>query len=166
MWQRSCCTSRLLTMPVPLACPVFLTTADQAQLASLVRAHCTPHALVFRCRLILRTAAPEQPANLPVATAMHCERHSVGRWRHRSRTPGLKGLQEAPRAGRPRRFSPAAPVAVLSIAARKPATDSCSAPPLASRGSGRGPPAAPWAADHAALQPLAHPGGGRPQAAA
>jgi hypothetical protein len=93
-------------MPVPIACPVSLTTDEHARLESLVRAHSTPQALVFRCRLILRTAAPEQPSNLQVATEMACERHTVSRWRHRYLTHGLKGLQDAPRSGRPRRFSP------------------------------------------------------------
>ena len=93
-------------MPVPLACPVSLTTDEYARLESLVRAHSTPQALVFRCRLILRTAAPEQPSNVQVATALACERHTVGRWRHRYLTQGIKGLQDAPRSGRPRRFSP------------------------------------------------------------
>jgi len=41
-----------------------------------------------------------------VATEMDCERHTVGRWRHRYLTHGLNGLQDAPRSGRPRRFSP------------------------------------------------------------
>jgi len=93
-------------MPVPIACPVSLTTDEQARLEALVRAHSTPQALAFRCRLILRTAAPEKPSNLQVATELDCERHTVGRWRHRYLTHGLQGLQDAPRSGRPRRFSP------------------------------------------------------------
>ena len=93
-------------MPVPLARPVSLSTDEHAHLASLVRAHATPQALAFRCRLILRTAAPEQPSNVQVATEMACERHTVGRWRQRYLMHGLQGLQDAPRAGRPRRFSP------------------------------------------------------------
>ena len=93
-------------MPVPLARPVSLSTDAHAQLVSLVRAHSTPQALAFRCRLILRTAAPEQPSNVQVATEMACERHTVGRWRQRYLTHGLQGLQDAPRPGRPRRFSP------------------------------------------------------------
>ena len=99
-------TIRTLTMPVPLARPVSLSPDEHAQLASLVRAHSTPQALAFRCRLILRAAAPEQPANVQVATEMACERHTVGRWRQRYLTHGLQGLQDAPRPGRPRRFSP------------------------------------------------------------
>ena len=93
-------------MPVPIACPVSLTPDEHARLESLVRAHSTPQALAFRCRLILRTAAPDQPSNVQVATELACERHTVGRWRQRYLQHGLIGLQDAPRAGRPRRFSP------------------------------------------------------------
>jgi Homeodomain-like domain len=93
-------------MPVPIACPVSLTPEEHARLESLVRAHSTPQALAFRCRLILRTGAPDRPSNLHVATEMACERHTVGRWRQRYLAYGLNGLQDAPRAGRPRRVSP------------------------------------------------------------
>jgi hypothetical protein len=93
-------------MPVPIACPVSLSPDEHARLEALVRAHSTPQALVFRCRLVLRTAAPDRPSNLRVATEMDCERPTVGRWRHRYLAHGLKGLQDAPRSGRPQRFSP------------------------------------------------------------
>jgi len=93
-------------MPVPLAPPVTLGGDEQAHLESLVRAHSTPQALVFRCQLILRTAAPDRPSNLQVAQELHCNRHTVGRWRSRYLAHGLSGLQDAPRPGRPRRFSP------------------------------------------------------------
>lgn len=93
-------------MPVPLARPVSLTPDEHTQLESLVRAHSTPQALAFRCRLILRSAAPDRPSHVQVATELDCERHTVGRWRHRYLRHGLNGLQDAPRSGRPRRFSP------------------------------------------------------------
>ena len=93
-------------MPVPLARPVFLPPDEQTRLETLVRAHSTPQALALRCRLILRSAAPDQPSNLQVATELACERHTVGRWRLRYLQHGLTGLQDAPRSGRPRRFSP------------------------------------------------------------
>jgi hypothetical protein len=85
-------------MPVPIACPVSLTPEEHARLESLVRAHSTPQALAFRCRLILRTAALDRPSNLQVATEMACERHTVGRWRQRYLAHGLNGLQDAPRS--------------------------------------------------------------------
>src|SRR5919109_2021147 len=106
MLQACCWTIRTLTMPVPMARPVSLTPEAYARLASLVRAHSTPQALAFRCRLLLRTAAPDHPSHLQGATEMDCERHTVGRWRQRSLAHGLNGLQDALRSGRPRRFSP------------------------------------------------------------
>jgi len=93
-------------MPVPLAPHVTLGSDEQSHLESLVRAHSTPQALVLRCRLSLRSAAPDHPSNLQVAQELHCNRHTVGRWRSRYLAQGLSGLQDAPRPGRPRRFSP------------------------------------------------------------
>jgi hypothetical protein len=93
-------------MPVPIAPRVTLAGNEQSRLASLVRAHSTPQALAFRCQLILRTAEPDRPSNLQVAKELHCNRHTVGRWRSRYVEQGLSGLQDAPRPGRPRRFSP------------------------------------------------------------
>ena len=93
-------------MPVPTAPPITLADDEQSRLASLVRAPSTPQALAFRCQVILRAAAPEHPSNLEVAQALHCNRHTVGRWRSRYLEQGLCGLQDAPRPGRPRRFSP------------------------------------------------------------
>ena len=93
-------------MPVPFACPVRLTNDERQRLESLARAHSTPQALAFRCRLILRAAAPDAPPNLRVAADMHCHRQTVGLWRTRYLEHGLAGLQDALRPGRPRRFSP------------------------------------------------------------
>ena len=93
-------------MPVPFASPLRLTDDERQRLAALARAHTTPQALAFRCQVILRAAALDRPSNLQVATALHCNRHTVGRWRTRYLKHGLSGLQDAPRPGRPRRFSP------------------------------------------------------------
>jgi hypothetical protein len=94
------------TMPVPRAPQLSLADDEQRHLASIVRAHSTPQALSFRCQLILRVAAADHPSNLQVAQELHCDRHTVGRWRSRYRAHGRSGLQDAPRPGRPRRFSP------------------------------------------------------------
>jgi hypothetical protein len=93
-------------MPVPRAPQVSLADDEQRRLESIVRAHSTPQALSFRCQLILRAAAVERPSNLQVAKELHCDRHTVGRWRSRYLEHGLSGLQDAPRPGRPRCFSP------------------------------------------------------------
>lgn len=96
-------------MPVPIAPQVTLAGDEQSRLESIVRAHSTPQALAFRCQVILRAAAPERPSNLQVAKELNCNRHTVGRWRSRYLEHGLSGLQDAPRPGRPRRFSPLRP---------------------------------------------------------
>jgi hypothetical protein len=93
-------------MPVPRAPHVNLALNEQSRLESIVRAHSTPQALAFRCQVILRAAAPDHPSNLQVAQELQCNRHTVGRWRSRYLEQGLSGLQDAPRPGRPRRFSP------------------------------------------------------------
>ncbi len=93
-------------MPVAMAPHITLADAEPSRLESIVRAHSTPQALAFRCQLILRAAAPGRPSNLQVAQELNCHRHPVGRWRSRYLAQGLRGLQDAPRPGRPRRFSP------------------------------------------------------------
>jgi transposase len=93
-------------MPRPFASTVVLAVDQQGSLESLVRAGSTPQSLVFRCRIILCSARPEQPTNQQVADELDCDRHTVGLWRERYVTNGLTGLQDAPRSGRPRSFSP------------------------------------------------------------
>lgn len=93
-------------MPVPHALPLHVAHDAQSRLESMVRAHATPQALSFRCQVILRAAAPDCPSNLQVAQELPCNRHTVGRWRSQYLAHGLSGLQDAPRPGRPRGFSP------------------------------------------------------------
>jgi len=93
-------------MPLPFAVPVPLADDQRRQLLALGRAHSTPQALAFRCRLILRAAQADRPTNGQIADEFGCDRHTVALWRRRFRDRGLAGLQDAPRSGRPRRFSP------------------------------------------------------------
>jgi Winged helix-turn helix len=93
-------------MPFPFADAVSLSDPQRAQLEALVRAGSTPQALAFRCRLILRAADKDNPPNLQIAAEFSCDRHTVAAWRNRYLEKGLAGLQDAPRSGRPRRFSP------------------------------------------------------------
>ena len=93
-------------MARPFGSPVVLTPELRQQLQTLVRAHSTPQALVFRCRLILCAAANDQPNNQQIAAELDCDRHTVGQWRERFVAAGLAGLQDAPRSGRPQSFSP------------------------------------------------------------
>ena len=57
-------------MPNPFAPPIVLDLEVQNRLQALTRAHSTPQALVFRCRLILRLADEDQLSNLRVANEL------------------------------------------------------------------------------------------------
>jgi hypothetical protein len=96
-------------MPRPFGSCLTLAPEMHDRLQALARASSTPQALAFRCRIILRAAAPGHPTNQAVAAALDCDRHTVGLWRERFAAHGLAGLQDAPRPGRPRAFSPAGP---------------------------------------------------------
>ena len=93
-------------MPRPFGSLIVLAPELHQQLQTLVRARSTPQALVLRCRVILRAAATDQPNNQQIAAELDCDRHTVGQWRERFVAHGLVGLQDAPRSGRPRSFSP------------------------------------------------------------
>jgi hypothetical protein len=93
-------------MPRPFGSPLPLAPEVARQLQALARAASTPQALAFRCRLILRAARDDRPTNQQVAAELGCDRHTVGQWRERFAAAGLAGLQDAPRSGRPRTFSP------------------------------------------------------------
>ena len=95
-------------MPRPFGSPLRLSDELRQQLQTLVRARSTPQALVFRCRLVLRAADEDRPSNQHIAADLGCDRHTVGLWRERFAASGLAGLQDAPRSGRPRSFSPRA----------------------------------------------------------
>ena len=93
-------------MPRPFGSAVELQDDLRTKLEALVRAGSTPQALALRCRIVLSAAAPDHPCNQDIASQLGCNRHTVGRWRERFVATGLEGLQDAPRSGRPRSFSP------------------------------------------------------------
>src|SRR5215813_9338020 len=70
-------SARRSIMPSPFAPPIVLDADESTHLQTLVRAHSSPQALVFRCRLILRLAAADQPSNLQAANELHCARNTV-----------------------------------------------------------------------------------------
>ncbi len=93
-------------MPRPFGSTVELSEQLRGQLEALLRARSTPQALAFRCRIVLRAADPDGPPNQGIAAELGCDRHTVGKWRERFAARGLEGLQDDPRSGRPRSFSP------------------------------------------------------------
>ena len=95
-------------MPSPHAPPIVLDDEKREQLEALARAHSTPQAFAFRARIVLRAADEDAPCNLQIAVELGCCRDTVGLWRRRFAAQGLPSLQDAPRSGRPRSFSPLA----------------------------------------------------------
>lgn len=93
-------------MPDPRAPSIVLDDAVRDQREGLLRARSTPQALVFRVRIVLRAADDEAPPNLQIAAEFGCSKNTVSLWRRRFAAEGLAGLQDAPRSGRPGRFSP------------------------------------------------------------
>ena len=85
---------------------IRLSVEESQQLHQLVNARSTPQGLAFRARLILRCTGPGIPRNDHVAAEMGCDPDTVSRWRRRFRDGRLEGLQDRPRSGRPRAFSP------------------------------------------------------------
>jgi transposase len=93
-------------MPMPWAPVILLAEDDRRRLEALLRAGSTPQSLAFRVRVVLRAAEPDGPPNLQIAAELGCNRRTVAVWRARYVRQGLAGLQDAPRPGRPRKFSP------------------------------------------------------------
>ena len=95
-------------MPSPHAPSIVLDDQTRDQLEALVRAGSTPQAFAFRAKIVLRAADEEAPPNLQIAAELGCAKNTVGLWRSRFAAQGVPGLQDSPRSGRPRTFSPLA----------------------------------------------------------
>jgi transposase len=79
---------------------------ELVELQRLSNARSTPQGLAFRARIILRCARFGVPRNDEVAAELGCDADTVSRWRRRFHDKRLEGLQDLPRSGRPRAFSP------------------------------------------------------------
>ncbi len=80
--------------------PFELSPEQRTELRRLVWAPGTPQKLVRRARIALLAA--EGKDNKEIAAQLGTSQVTVGQWRQRVLDLGLAGLQEAPRAGRPR----------------------------------------------------------------
>ena len=96
-----------MPLPQPLHRPVF-TEAQLALARKVARQSSAPLRQVLRARLTLALAA--HPDHSHEAIAAHCglDRDTVYKWRRRwaEAGPDAWSLDDAPRSGRPRTFSP------------------------------------------------------------
>lgn len=81
-----------------------LSPEERRILESRARKYTLPHGTVLRARMILLAA--EGRSNLEIGVALSVGRDVVSLWRKRFYLERLAGLEDRPRPGRPRVFSP------------------------------------------------------------
>jgi DNA-binding CsgD family transcriptional regulator len=85
---------------------VVLTDEQRRELERRAAAYSGPYRDVVRAKAILLAA--DGRSNTEIAERLGQSRQAVSTWRKRFCQEGLQGLEERPRPGRPRRFSPGA----------------------------------------------------------
>ena len=92
-------------MPVPKPkYPIELTTEEEQELRKLANSRKAPHAKVVRARILLAAHDHPEWSNQQIAQEAGCARRSVRKWRRR--WTETKSIEDLPRPGAPRRFSP------------------------------------------------------------
>lgn len=88
------------------ACTISLATEEVQELQRICNARTSAQAKVFRARIVLRCADADDPTNWQVAVQLDCDPDTVSKWRRRFAERRLDGLEDLPRPGAPRKFSP------------------------------------------------------------
>jgi transposase len=103
----------------PHAVPVTLTAAERKTLKKRARGARTPHRDRLRAQIVL--AAARGRANARIAADLVISEDTARKWRGRFADRGLAGLQDLPRAGRPRLISATTRAAVVALDCQLPA---------------------------------------------
>jgi transposase len=98
---------------------IVLSVVDEAVLTARARAGRSEHRDVIRAQIVLAAAAGAP--NEAIAAAVGVCVDTVRKWRRRFAARGLAGLDDPPRAGRPRRFTPVQVAQVKALACTLPA---------------------------------------------
>jgi hypothetical protein len=83
---------------------IELGESEERELRRRARQQTRAYREVLRARIVLLAA--EGLDNAEIARRLGTTREAVSRWRKRFHEERLSGLEDRPRAGRPRRFSP------------------------------------------------------------
>lgn len=83
---------------------IVLTADERGELERRTRCYTASYAQVVRAKIV--PFATEGMANVEIAARLDTSPQVVHRWRSRFCEQRLKGLEDAPRSGRPRVFSP------------------------------------------------------------
>jgi len=91
-------------MPRESPFEIVLSAQERTELEHRATKYTLPYFQVLRARMILRAA--EGWSNDQIARCLDTRREVVSQWRKRFFEERLTGLEERPRPGRPRSFSP------------------------------------------------------------
>jgi transposase len=86
------------------AYPIDLTDDEAADLRRLLRAHTSAQTLVVRAKIVVTAAEQPSWTNQQIADHVGTSDRMVRKWRRR--WGETHSLDDAPRSGAPRRFSP------------------------------------------------------------
>jgi hypothetical protein len=84
--------------------PIELTTEEREELGKLARSRTGSHAKVIRARLLVAAHDHPEWSNRQIAEEAGCTRRNVRKWRRR--WAETQSIEDLPRPGAPRRFSP------------------------------------------------------------
>jgi transposase len=98
---------------------IVLTTVEEVVLSARARSGRSEHRDVVRARIVLAAAAGA--ANAVIAADLGISVDTARKWRKRFAADGLRGLDDLPRCGRPRRFTSVQVAEVKALACTLPA---------------------------------------------
>ncbi len=84
--------------------PIELTTEEEQQLRKLANSRTASHVKVIRARILLAAYDHPEWSNQQIAQQAGCTRRNVRKWRRR--WVETRSIEDLPRPGAPRRFSP------------------------------------------------------------
>ena len=98
---------------------ITLTTLDESVLYARARSSKSAHRDVIRARIVLAAATGATNTEIAAEVGVHVD--TVRKWRRRFVTAGLPGLDDLPRSGRRRVFTPVQVAEVKALACTLPA---------------------------------------------
>ena len=98
---------------------VVVTAVEESVLSARARSSTSAHRDVIRARIVLAAAQGVPNSSIAAELGLHVD--TVRKWRRRFATGGLPGLDDLPRSGRPRVFTPIQMAEVKALACTLPA---------------------------------------------
>ena len=84
--------------------PIELTTEEEQELRKFANSRTASHVKVIRARILLAACDHLEWSNQQIAQQAGCTRRNVRKWRRR--WVETRSIEDLPRPGAPRRFSP------------------------------------------------------------